>query len=117
MLNKAAFYILAVFVGSAAAVVGSSLYQPPLPQDGEVFYFYSDYCHYCQQLKPYISDLMEKREIKLCNVASMDEECSSLASSLGIKYVPTMVVRADRDYTFVGFNEVMKAINQLGGVE
>lgn len=129
MLKKAAFYILAVLAGSVAAVVGNSLYNPASvlqdeevfhsyhdQQDVEVYYFYSDECHFCQQLKPYINDLAAKREIKTCNVASMDEECASLASSLGLKYVPAMVVRADRDYVFVGYSEVMNAIKQLGGM-
>lgn len=124
MLKKALFYLLAVLVGATVAVVGNIYYQEErggianIIEDADIYYFYSDYCHYCQQVKPYIEVLAEKYEIKFCNVAEMDENCSKISSSLNIKYVPTLVISAEeKDYVFVGYKEVMDVINTIKGLK
>lgn len=122
MPKKALFYLIAVLAGVATAVAGNSLYQPIHLADlekAEIFYFYSDYCHYCQQLKPYIESIAEKREIVMCNVNSMDNNCSSIASSLGWKRIltPTLVVKAEKEFVFVGYSQVKQALDTINALE
>lgn len=122
MPKKVLFYLIAALAGVAAATAGNILYKPILLTDlknAEIFYFYSDHCPYCQQLKPYINLTAKKREIVMCNVDSIDDRCSSIASSLGLKYipVPALVVKAEREFVFVGYNQIKQVLDVINELE
>lgn len=117
MVSKATFYAAAIISGVVLAVVGNTLYYGSNHninlQNAKIYFFYSDSCPHCREVKPYVEEFAEKHNLTWCNVAKMDSNCSRVAKELRIKYVPTLVVMDKETRIFIGSNEVMRAIEGL----
>ncbi|MET1124441.1 MAG: thioredoxin family protein, partial [Archaeoglobaceae archaeon] len=86
-------YVLAAIAGVLTAVVGSYIYESQTQLTvGKIYFFYSDYCPHCAEVKPYVEEVASKYDITFCNVANMSDECLSIAEKLQVKYVPTIAV-------------------------
>ncbi|WP_456330051.1 thioredoxin family protein [Archaeoglobus sp.] len=117
MVNKAVFYAAAIISGVILAAAGNTLYYGSNHdinlQNAKIYFFYSDSCPHCREVKPYVKEFAEKHNLTWCNVAKMDSNCSKVAEELGIRYVPTLVVIDKETHVFIGSDEVMKAIEGL----
>jgi len=116
MVWKAAFYAIAVISGVLAAVVGNALYHnfnSDLGAQAKIYFFYSDSCPHCREVKPYVEEFAKTHNLTWCNVAEMDANCSKIAQEFGIKYVPTLVIMDEEAHVFVGSDEVRTAIEGM----
>uniref|UniRef100_A0A7C3VE59 Thioredoxin n=1 Tax=Archaeoglobus fulgidus TaxID=2234 RepID=A0A7C3VE59_ARCFL len=110
MVSKAVFYTAAVISGVILAVAGNALYQNIEFENARIYFFYSDSCPKCLEVKPYVEKFAERHNLTWCNVANMDSDCSRIAKELGIRYVPSLVV-VDREIrVFVGSGDVMRVV-------
>lgn len=122
MPRKMLYYIVVAFLGVCTVIAGDVIYGSGgnLNNVGnwrhlDIYYFYSDTCPHCQEVKPYIMNLSKRYNITFCNVKSLDEECLKIARELEVKYTPTIVVKNKGTSIFVGSNEVIKFTKTLGG--
>ncbi|MEG9193823.1 MAG: thioredoxin family protein [Candidatus Methanoglobus sp.] len=108
-------YVIVALAGILSAVLGSLVYPPTAisTENSKIYFFFSDYCPHCQEVKPYVEEIAKKRSITFCNVESMGGECSRIAEQFGLKYVPTMIILNNETKIYVGSNEVMRAIEVL----
>lgn len=116
MAGKATFYAVAVFSGILAAVAGNMLYFNIAFSEthgAKFYFFYSDYCPHCDEVKPYVEEFAKDHNLTWCNVAELDANCSQIVEKLGIKYVPTLVVMNGETHIFTGSSEVMRALKGL----
>ncbi len=114
MVSKAIFYAAAIISGIILAVAGNALYHGGNHDIGlknaKIYFFYSDSCPHCLEVKPYVEEFAEKHNLTWCNMAKMDSNCSKVAEELGIERVPTLVVMDKETHIFIGSDEVMKVI-------
>ncbi len=117
MVRKAIFYAVAVISGILVAVAGNALYYNANSdlhaQTAKIYFFYSDSCPHCREVKPYVEEFAKKHNLTWCNVAEMSSNCSKIAEELGIKYVPTLVLINEEVRVFTGSDEVMRAIEGM----
>ncbi|WP_202319225.1 thioredoxin family protein [Archaeoglobus neptunius] len=125
MVSKPLFYTTAVLLGVFAAVLGSVFFHHNDMSEllrtidsAKIYYFYSDYCPHCREVKPYISKLAGKYSITYCNVLDLSDECAGIKKKLNIEYIPTLVFITDEsNYVFTGSNEVINVINAVEGIK
>ncbi|WP_456468322.1 thioredoxin family protein [Archaeoglobus sp.] len=123
MYKKLAFYAVAIILGISVAIVGNSVYyQDDLTillnslDNAKIYFFYSDGCPHCKEVKPYVQKIAEKYNITFCNVGSLHGDCSEVLTKMKLKYVPTLVfITTHKSYVFVGSNEVLEVINAIEG--
>ncbi len=115
-MNKVLFYFLAAMLGVSAAVAGSYVFQPHISvnESLSIYFFYSDSCPHCKQVKPHVAELADKFKVTYCNIASLSGKCLEVAEKLRLKYVPTLVVFQNNSSSiYVGSDEVMKFIKEV----
>ena len=55
-------YAMVALAGILTAVLGSLVY-PPIAisaENSKIYFFFSDYCHHCQEVKPYVEEIAKK---------------------------------------------------------
>ncbi len=115
-MNKVLFYFLAAALGVFSAVAGSYVFQPHISvnESISVYFFYSDSCPHCKQVKPHVAELAKRFNVTYCNVANMSGRCLEIAEKLKLRYVPTLVVfQNNSSSVYVGSDEVMKFIGEV----
>ncbi len=114
-MNKTLFYSIAATLGILSAVVGSYLFQPHIMSESlSIYFFYSDSCPHCKQVKPHVAELADRFNLTYCNVAKLNGKCLEIAQELKLKYVPTLVVfQNDTTSVYVGSDEVMNFIEEV----
>jgi len=115
-MSKKYFYLLAVAVGLLAAVSANVVYDSYFKvQASEIYFFYSDYCPHCREVKPYVDEFAKFHSLIYCNVDNLSAECLEIAEKVGVRFVPTIVVFNEEFRVFVGSTEVMKFLRGLEG--
>ncbi len=114
-MNKTLFYSIAATLGILSAVVGSYLFQPHITSESlSIYFFYSDSCPHCKQVKPHVAELADRFNLTYCNVAKLSGKCLEIAQELKLKYVPTLVVfQNNTTSVYVGSDEVMNFIEEV----
>jgi len=76
-----------------------------------IYFFYLDCCPHCQKVKPFVDELSQYVNITFCDMNDPNDECEHVASVVGLRYVPAIVIFNSNTHDFVMFvgeNAIMK---------
>ncbi len=114
-MGKILFYFTAAVLGILLATAGTYIFPSPATakENLSIYFFYSDYCPHCREVKPHVAELAKKFNVTYCNVADLSGKCLNIATEFKLKYVPTLVVFQNKTSSvYVGTNEVERFIEE-----
>jgi outer membrane lipoprotein-sorting protein len=82
-----------------------------------VFFFYSPYCPYCEEVKPYVTNLTKKYtnfKFVFCNINNCNGTCKEVMEKYRILFVPTIVVFGKNNTTVLtGTTEIRNNLERV----